>query len=174
LPQKMSMKWRNFVLILTIVFLFLSILLLIPTKISPSSYFLFLPSAFTLLFSFLLLFVYLVFSEKKEGIKERYELPSPFVETVENLYEILKKGGEKNWNAERILSQIFPFIEKIVREYSDALRKFDRSVSGPFFDIYYSVEGKHSHYYIKRLVRDIRHLKNSCEEIIKYASKRVY
>jgi hypothetical protein len=107
------MKWRNFVLVLAIVFLFLSILLLIPTKISPSSYFLFLPSAFPLLFSFLLLFVYLVFSEKKGRIiKEMYELPSIFVETVERLYEVLKKGGEKNWNAERILSQVFPIYRK--------------------------------------------------------------
>jgi hypothetical protein len=54
----------------------------------------------------------LVFSEKKEGIKERYELPPPFVKTVEKLYEILKKGGGKKLERRKDTISNFPIYRK--------------------------------------------------------------
>lgn len=168
------MKMRKSFALLIVIFIFTFLIVLSFNSYRTTSYFLFQPSTFILIVFFYLLFYYIIRGEVEKKWRENlYALPSSFIEEIGKLYKVLKECGEENYNPKKTLSKVFPYIKRIVNEYSSILRELPPYLSDPFFTIYYSVEGKHGHYFLKRLQTDLKNLKKAAEELIRYA-KRVH
>jgi len=139
-------------------------------KINISSNFFVLASNLILLFVFLLLIAYYIHRRPKKADKDLKKLPDGLKGELKSLYEILSEYESRHYKPRKILPKVLPYIKRILRNYKRELSDLPGELVLPFSEIYKSVEGKHRHYHEKRLKKNLRDLKNSLEEILKYST----
>jgi Zn-dependent M32 family carboxypeptidase len=99
-------------------------------------------------------------SEEERKMKNLYNLPLPFIEKIEELYEALKK--EK-------LGKVSRIIDEIYRQYKEEIYELPSHLQEVFVDIVNS--SRHPHYNEKRKKNDLRRLKEVLEELRKYRQR---
>jgi len=139
-------------------------------KINISSNFFVLASDLILLFVSLLLIAYYIHRSSKKAEEDLKKLPDGLKEELKSLYEILSEYESGHYEPRKILPKVLLHIKRILRNYKRELLALPRELVLPFYEICKSVEGKHRHYHEKRLEKNLRDLKNSLEEILKYST----
>jgi hypothetical protein len=115
---------------------------------------------------------------KKESFEEKkpVEVPIKELEKMQDIIEDVRSGGEADLNkAKRIARKILPYIKKIKNDYQQFFYQLPEEIKDSFNTIFYSLEGKHKHYFEKRLKDDIKKLENSLKVFVEpYEEKPKY
>lgn len=166
------MKRRIFVLFFLFFAVAISLVILYFIKPNISSYTIVTKNYFTLLLIFCVPFITLylarIISEREEKYfyDKLYNLPKQFLHYIHELDYLLEECSRKGYSPDKTLNKVYNIVSKIVKEYSNVLHNLPEHIKLPFYSIVFSVEGKHQHYYIKRMEKDLRDLKIAVKEII--------
>jgi hypothetical protein len=166
------MKRRIFVLFFLFFAVAISLVLLYFLKPNVSSYAIVAKSYFTFLLIFCVPFITLYLAriiserEEKKSYENLYNLPKPFLHHIHELYCLLEECSRKGYDLDKTLNKVYNIVSKIVKKYSNVLHNLPEHIKLPFYNIVFSVEGAHQHYYIKRMEKDLRDLRIAVKEII--------
>jgi len=116
--------------------------------------------------------IVLVHTGKK---KKKYSMPLEELRKI--LYEIekLERSSKKlEGRSYKLAWKILPILSTIVKDYKPFLHSLSEDLSTPFYELYFSLAGKHGHVHPKRLIYMLRHLKEATQEILrKYGEKAI-
>jgi hypothetical protein len=166
------MKRIIFVLFFLFFALAISLVLLYFIKPNISSYTIVTKNYFLLLLIFCVPFITLYLAriiserEEKKLYENLYNLPKSFLNDIYELYCLLDECIRKGYDPVKIINQVYKRLSEIVEKYSNVLHSLPDHIKLPFYNIIFSIEGKHQHYNIKRMEKDLRDLKIAVKEII--------